>query len=239
MAALTPQQIAQVAYNAGFRGADLVKAVAIAIAESGGNPQAYNPETAAGTRAGSGSRGLWQIYGTAHPQYNNPAVFDPQVNADAAYQVYRQAGNRFTPWTTWTKGIASRIIPTLPKFQIDSSPAARSRTTTNAVSQMTGKIGDGVSGSAGGTGTPAGTVAYQIRQGVEGAIESVKNAVAGKTASGEQRELFDTGTYLVGIVLIFAGLIFVFIKSDAGQNTALLAKEGVKIAATGGLAKAL
>ena len=104
--ALTPQQIAQYAYNAGFRGAALNQAVAVAIAESGGNPAAYNPEAAAGTKTGSGSRGLWQIYGSAHPEFNNPSAFDPQVNANAAFKVFREAGNRFTPWSTFNQGLA-------------------------------------------------------------------------------------------------------------------------------------
>jgi hypothetical protein len=107
MANLTPQQIAQYAYNAGFRGAALNQAVAIAIAESGGRTDAYNPETAAGTKNGSGSRGLWQIYGTAHPEFNNSSAFDPQVNANAAFKVFREAGNRFSPWSTFNQGIAS------------------------------------------------------------------------------------------------------------------------------------
>jgi hypothetical protein len=106
MSILTPQQIAQYAYNAGFRGAALNQAVAVAIAESGGNTGAYNPEAAAGTKAGSGSRGLWQIYGSAHPQFNNSSAFDPQINANAAFQVFREAGNRFSPWSTFNQGLA-------------------------------------------------------------------------------------------------------------------------------------
>lgn len=109
MAALTPSQLQSLAYNAGFRGSDLKTAVAVALAESGGNPLAYNPETAAHTPAGSGSRGLWQIYGAAHPIYNSTAVFNPQANANAAYSVYKAAGNRFTPWSTFNNGSASRI----------------------------------------------------------------------------------------------------------------------------------
>lgn len=230
---LSPQQIAQVAYNAGFRGADLVKAVAIAIAESGGNTQAYNPELSAGTKSGSGSRGLWQIYGTAHPQYNNSTMFDAQANANAAYQVYREAGNRFTPWSTWNLGMASQIIPTLPKFKIDESAAARSTSTTKAVGQMTGRIE--ATASAGGIATSQNMIASQIQQGVDGAINSIKNAVAGKTAKGEQRELFDTGTYLVGIVLVLIGLIALYLGSSGGQNAIALGKEGAKLAAVAAL----
>ena len=103
---LSPQQIAQYAYNAGFRGKALDQAVQIAIAESAGRVDAYNPELGAGTRKGSGSRGLWQIYGAAHPWANSSAVFDPQANANAAYRVFVEAGNRFTPWSTYNKGLA-------------------------------------------------------------------------------------------------------------------------------------
>src|SRR5512143_4150773 len=113
MANLNPSQIAQLAYNAGFRGSALRMAVAVALAESGGNTNAYNPETAAGTAPNHGSRGLWQIYGTAHPQYDNQNAFDPQVNAQAAYQVYREAGNRFTPWSTYNNGSAYSISQNL------------------------------------------------------------------------------------------------------------------------------
>lgn len=113
MTALTPTQIEQYAYNAGFRGDALKVAVAVAVAESGGNPMAYNPETAAGTKSGSGSRGLWQIYGSAHPQYNNNAVYDPQINASAAYSVYKAAGETFRPWSTYTNGSAQQIAKSL------------------------------------------------------------------------------------------------------------------------------
>ncbi len=113
MTALTPAQIEQYAYNAGFRGDALKLAVAVALAESAGNPAAYNPELAAGTKNGSGSRGLWQIYGSAHPQYNNSAVFDPQANANAAYSVYQAAGQSFRPWSTYTNGAAQQIAKSL------------------------------------------------------------------------------------------------------------------------------
>lgn len=113
MATLNPSQIAQLAYNAGFRGSALRMAVAVAMAESGGNTNAYNPEAAAGTAPNHGSRGLWQIYGTAHPQYDSSQAFDPAVNAQAAYQVYREAGNRFTPWSTYNNGSAYAISQSL------------------------------------------------------------------------------------------------------------------------------
>ena len=101
---LSAGQIAQYAAAAGFSGADLVTAVAIALAESGGNPQAYNPETAAGAPQGQGSFGLWQIYLAEHPEFAGEDLTDPQTNANAAYSIYAIAGNNFHPWSTYTSG---------------------------------------------------------------------------------------------------------------------------------------
>ena len=101
---LSAAQIASYASAAGFTGADLTTAIAIAIAESGGNPKAYNPETAANTPVGQGSVGLWQIYQKAHPEFAGQDLTDPQTNANAAYSVYAAAGYRFTPWSTFGSG---------------------------------------------------------------------------------------------------------------------------------------
>lgn len=100
---LTAQQIAGYAQAAGFTGDALVKAVAIALAESSGNPKAYNPETAAGAPQGQGSYGLWQIYLAAHPEFAGVNLYDPQTNANAAFAVYSTAGG-FTPWSTFNSG---------------------------------------------------------------------------------------------------------------------------------------
>ena len=98
-----PQLIA-LAAGAGFVGDDLTTAVSIALAESGGDPNAYNPERAANTPQGMGSFGLWQIYLKAHPEYKGQNLFDPQLNASAAFAVYSSAGNSFRPWSTFGNG---------------------------------------------------------------------------------------------------------------------------------------
>lgn len=95
--------IASAAQQAGFQGDDLVTAVAIALAESGGNPNAYNPETAAGTPEGQGSYGLWQIYLKAHPEFAATDLYDPDLNAEAAFSIYNAAGG-FSPWSTYNSG---------------------------------------------------------------------------------------------------------------------------------------
>lgn len=97
-------QLLGLASQAGFSGADLATAVAVALAESSGNPDAYNPERAAGAAEGHGSFGLWQIYLTAHPEFAGQNLFDPQTNAAAAYAVYAAAGDSFRPWSTFISG---------------------------------------------------------------------------------------------------------------------------------------
>lgn len=97
---LSPQEIAALARNAGFSGDDLTTAVAIALAESNGNPNAHG-DTSLGT--GRGSFGLWQIYSDAHPEFGPDfeRLYDPQTNANAAFSVYQSAGFSFMPWSTY------------------------------------------------------------------------------------------------------------------------------------------
>jgi hypothetical protein len=97
---LSASQLAQYAANAGFSGQDLTTAVAIALAESSGNPSAVGDTNI----TPGGSIGLWQINLQAHPQYSAQSLLDPQQNADAAYAIYQAAGNSFTPWTTYNSG---------------------------------------------------------------------------------------------------------------------------------------
>ena len=125
MSALSPAQIAQYAAAAGFAGNDLLTAVDIALAESGGNPAAYNPETAAsgGTPQGQGSYGLWQIYLKMHPEFAGMNLADPQTNANAAYSIYAIAGG-FTPWSTYTGGQYQQYMPAALSAAASLSPAS-------------------------------------------------------------------------------------------------------------------
>lgn len=98
------------AQNAGFTGSMAVIAAAVALAESGGNPTAYNPEREAGTPEGKGSYGLWQIYLHAHPEFEGQNLYDPETNARAAYKVYTDAES-FKPWTTFKTMAYQSHIP--------------------------------------------------------------------------------------------------------------------------------
>jgi hypothetical protein len=84
-------QLQALAASNGFPDANL--AAAIAMAESGGDPNAYNTE---------GSYGLWQIDIKYHPEYaSDPSVlFDPTTNARAAYKI-SSGGKDWSPWSTY------------------------------------------------------------------------------------------------------------------------------------------
>ncbi|HEV7648962.1 MAG TPA: transglycosylase SLT domain-containing protein [Actinophytocola sp.] len=106
MSKLSPEQIAQAAHDAGFRGHDLTTAVAVALAESGGDPHAHNPVPP------DNSYGLWQInmIGALGPDRRhdfhldaNKELFDPETNAKAAFAISGK-GDSFQPWTTFTSG---------------------------------------------------------------------------------------------------------------------------------------
>ena len=91
MAALSMDDIYRVARAAGFPSATAVKMVAIAIKESAGIPTAHN------AKPPDDSYGLWQInmLGALGPDRraklgiaSNDALFDPAVNARAAYLLW-------------------------------------------------------------------------------------------------------------------------------------------------------
>lgn len=80
-------ETASLAATAGFPGAELHTAVAVAYAESLGDPDAVNRN-----RNGSKDSGLWQI----NSIHGFQDLFDPLENARAAYEVWRVQG-----WTAW------------------------------------------------------------------------------------------------------------------------------------------
>lgn len=95
--AMSAKAIAQVAYNAGWRGEELVTATAVALAESSGQYWVVNQ---------IGCVGLWQINVPVHPQWTTAAMKDPAKNAAAAMTLYKGAKsagkNAWSPWEAYT-----------------------------------------------------------------------------------------------------------------------------------------
>lgn len=87
----------------GFSGSALDTAYAVAMAESGGRPTAYNP---------SGATGLFQIMPATAQYYGyTPSrLTDPIYNAQAAYAISRH-GQDWSQWQTYTSGAYFRYMP--------------------------------------------------------------------------------------------------------------------------------
>lgn len=83
--------LANYAYWGGFRGKTLNEAIAVALAESAGDPRAVNVN-----RNKSRDIGLWQINTSAHKWAPEKSLYDPYYNAHAAFKIYKSSG-----WRAW------------------------------------------------------------------------------------------------------------------------------------------
>lgn len=108
MATLTDAQIASYAAGAGFKGTAQQIAIAVALAESGGNPNATN-QNKAGALVVSIDRGLWQINNVYHNEVSDQCAFSPPCAAGSAYRI-SNGGSNWTPWTTYNTGAYQRYM---------------------------------------------------------------------------------------------------------------------------------
>lgn len=91
-----------------FARSDPTTAVAVALAESGGNPTLTNRNT-----DGSTDSGLWQInsvHQRAHPSWTVEALKDPRTNAEAM-SVLSLGGSNWQPWTAYKNGKYKTFLP--------------------------------------------------------------------------------------------------------------------------------
>lgn len=117
---------AAVAYNAGFRGDDLITMVAIAKGESSWNPNAIGDQQLQSDLWGP-SYGLWQVRSLQPDKFNPNASYlpdryrdgsrlrDPKYNAEAAFALYttsknRNDSHRFNQWTVYTEGTYKNFL---------------------------------------------------------------------------------------------------------------------------------
>lgn len=113
---LSPVQLRNILYSAGFRGQDLVEAWGTAMKESTGRPRAHNKNS----NTGDNSYGLFQInmIGSMGParreQYKldtNSDLFDPLTNAKIAYHM----SNGGKDWSAW-HGLTDRTKSFMQDF---------------------------------------------------------------------------------------------------------------------------
>lgn len=130
--ALSQNQLAGLAQQVGLVGQAVQIASAVAMAESGGNPNAVNPGHPGDPEY---SVGLWQINIRAHPQYTEAQMKDPVQNAKAMYAI-SSGGSNWNPWGTYTNGLykqymTSGVTPDLSYATNNTSNNTRSNVTTN------------------------------------------------------------------------------------------------------------
>lgn len=149
---MSPNDIAKLANEVGFKGADLVRAVAVAMAESSGNPNARN------TSGGNDARGLMQINvaSRANPQYASRNLYDPRVNLQTAFEMQQRSG-----WQPWTASIAGQALWTpvataaAAKVGVQSAPENAANSVGNAVAPGLTDLGQAASKVGGWITTPA------------------------------------------------------------------------------------
>lgn len=95
---LSDLQIALVANRAGFTGSDLPIAVAVALAESGGDTNAINHANSNGTQ----DFGLFQINSIHHDLLSTGQWSNPADNARMAFSVWH--GQNWQGWSTYNNG---------------------------------------------------------------------------------------------------------------------------------------
>lgn len=91
--------LASAAQAAGFPAEQLTTAVAIGLAESGGNPTATHLND-----NGTTDYGLWQIDSVHTAILASGDWRDPASNARMALAVWQASGGSWTPWATFTSG---------------------------------------------------------------------------------------------------------------------------------------
>ncbi|MBG0819134.1 transglycosylase SLT domain-containing protein [Planomonospora sp. ID82291] len=102
MPTLKPMQIAGYAWAAGFRGAALRTATAVALAESSGRTEVISSTGCC--------VGLWQINTRVHRQYTTAAMKDPAANARAAWAISGQ-GRNWQPWDVYKSKAYLMYVP--------------------------------------------------------------------------------------------------------------------------------
>ena len=95
--ALSMSQVAGYWKRGGGSSSSCPTAVAVAWAESHGNPRAR------GNNPGSYDRGLWQINSKWHPDVSDSCAYDAACNAKNAVRI-SSGGSRWSPWATYNHG---------------------------------------------------------------------------------------------------------------------------------------
>jgi hypothetical protein len=150
---LTPLEIYMFAKQGGFDPTHAVVVTAISLAESNGGAKNVINDCPA---TGDYSFGLMQVnlYGSLMaPRMkefglsDSQQLLDPLVNMKAAHQIFKDAGDKFTPWSTYKSGAyASHLgVAQDAAKQYDKIDPSL----LNSIEQVGGDVGSAEAGAAG------------------------------------------------------------------------------------------
>jgi hypothetical protein len=179
---LDPVTIAAYAHGAGFSGADLPIAVAVAQAESGGHSEAHNDNAA----TGDDSYGLWQINmkgSLGEPRRRqfhlaqNAELYDPQINARAAYAIRKSRGS-WADWSTYKSGAYKQYLggATRAVTALQAGGSAKEIALTKNHSEIGLAAGSGVDSQQKGISLPSVSIPNPI-DGITGAISAATSTL--------------------------------------------------------------
>jgi lysozyme-like protein len=123
---LSDTQIATVARNAGFTGGNVATAVAVGLAESGGQTDVTHVNS-----DGSTDYGVWQINSVHTTVLASGSWANPSDNARMAFTV--SGGTNWQPWSTYNSGAylaylaRARVAAAMPDAPVDASTVASTK----------------------------------------------------------------------------------------------------------------
>lgn len=239
MSTLTAAQIAQVAAGAGFRGDALVRAVAVALAESGGNTAAVGVNS---DQWRSRDRGLWQINDHWHPTVTDAQAFSPSGNAAAAYSI-SSGGKNWSPWSTWKNGAAVAQLGRA-RMAVAAAPAAPpavspTGSTTAVVPVGRGRDGDLSPGDFVLPFSPGGALGVPLPESLEKLNDPVAAAKAGLAMAAHAAAWISDPHNWARVAMVSGGTVAVLLgvgmlarSGAAGSTAASVAAMPAKAAKT-------
>jgi hypothetical protein len=109
-AAFSLNEVLALLHYVGFNGQNQANMAAVAMAESGGDPNAVHVDA-----DGSHDRGLFQINDVAHPEVSDACAFDPVCSARQAAAI--EKGSSLGAWSTWKSGAAEAWLGQVEQAQ--------------------------------------------------------------------------------------------------------------------------
>lgn len=217
MAGLTPTEIAVCAIlgSGSTRNRDkLVTAVAVALGESGGNPNAHNDKPP------DDSYGLWQInmLGNLGPSRrerfglkSNAELFNPIKNATAMWSI-SSGGSNFRPWTQYTNG-GYRNHLTDARTGVNEALGLGAKALFDAGNAAVAKAQAGGAPVIGGGGTIGGQFNLPGGASVGGELPGAGGILSGLDAIGAFFSTLSQGDTWIRVLWVVAGLLLIVISA--------------------------